>query len=121
MLKKSGNAGHVWATSQEANKSYPKLLKIAVRLLALVPNSCSVERVCSQHKLVASKIRGRLSNKMIQMLLYCYVNMRLINNCPPTTLGFLEDILNDQLMVSSAAKNNEDPNEEIVEDSGEIE
>ena len=64
-------------------------------MLALVPNSYSVERVCSQHKLVANKIRDRLRNKIVQMLLYWYVNMRLLNKCPPVLLGFLESALND--------------------------
>ena len=99
----------------EAHTKYKKLLEVAIRVLALVPNSCSVERVCSQHKLVANKIRNRLRNKMVQMLLYCYVNMRLLNKCPPVLLGFLESALNDRETPAQKTVFVED--EEVVDES----
>ena len=59
-------------------KAYPEVCDIALRLLSMATQSADVERVCKAHKIVHSKVRNRLVNKNVQMLLYCYVNLRLI-------------------------------------------
>ena len=56
----------------------PKISDIALRLLMMGTQSADVERVCKAHKIVHSKVRNRLTDKNVKMLLYCYVNQRLI-------------------------------------------
>ena len=41
--------------------------------------SADVERVCKAHKIVHSRGRIRLLSERVQQLLYCYVNLRLLN------------------------------------------
>mmetsp|Transcript_14174 Transcript_14174/g.38177 ORF Transcript_14174/g.38177 Transcript_14174/m.38177 type:complete len:128 (-) Transcript_14174:59-442(-) len=81
---------------------------MSVRLLDTKPHSCTVERVCSMHKLVTPKIRNRLKHRTIQMLLYCYLNMRLIQNCKDedVILNFLESALEDENVAEAV---DEDP------------
>jgi hypothetical protein len=40
--------------------------------------SADVERVCKAHKVVHTKVRNRLGNRTVHLLLYCYVNLRLV-------------------------------------------
>ena len=93
-VKKTDNFVLHWPLRLAA--SYPLLLEIAIILLVLVPHSCTVERICSMHKLVAPKIRSRLKHRTIQMLLYCFVNLRLINAVPVIIGDFLESALDDE-------------------------
>ena len=61
---------------------YPKLFPIAVRLLSLAVQSADVERVCKAHKIIHTKARNRLLTKTVQMLLYTYCNLRLLDASP---------------------------------------
>ena len=61
---------------------YPKLFPIAVRLLSLAVQSADVERVCKAHKVIHTKARNRLLTKTVQMLLYTYCNLRLLDASP---------------------------------------
>ena len=56
-----------------------RLKTTGVRLLEMGTQSADVERVCKAHKVVHTKVRNRLLNKNVKMLLYCYVNLRLLN------------------------------------------
>jgi hypothetical protein len=41
-----------------------------------------VERVCKAHKVIHTKSRNLLLAKTVQMLLFTYCNLRLLNQCP---------------------------------------
>ena len=63
------------------------------RLLSVKPTSCSVERVCSQNRIVIPKGRSRLTDENAMMALYCYVNLRLLNKVQASILPFLESMM----------------------------
>merc|ERR1719263_2630979 len=77
---------------------YPKLFPIAIRLLNLAVQSADVERVCKAHKIIHTKARNRLLTKTVQMLLYTYCNLRLLDASPE--LGdFLVDAMKGASMM----------------------
>jgi hypothetical protein len=57
---------------------FPLLSKIAVPVLVMATQSAGVEHVCKVHKLIHTKIQNRLANDNVYMLLYCYVNLRIL-------------------------------------------
>ena len=60
------------------SETFPKLAVVAARLLSLATQSADVERCCKVHKIVHTKARNRLRNSTVQMLVFCYVNLRLM-------------------------------------------
>jgi hypothetical protein len=63
-------------------KQYSLLAPIAVRVCVLAVQSADVERVCKAHKVIHTKSRNLLLAKTVQMLLFTYCNLRLLNSCP---------------------------------------
>jgi len=58
---------------------HPLLQKVAIRLFEVCPQSASVERVCMAEGVIHTEMRSKLSKVTAQMLLYLYVNLRLLN------------------------------------------
>jgi len=58
---------------------YPHLYQVARHVLVMSTQSADVERLCKAHKLIHTTMRNRLKNKTVIDLIYCYVNMRLLN------------------------------------------
>ena len=84
---------------------YPKLQDIAIRLMEMGTQSADVEHICKAHKIVHTKVRNRLTNKNVKMLLYCYVNLRLVQRNEEVEQGEpilenveLEDFLNQAIL-----------------------
>ena len=75
---------------------YPKLYPIALRLSVLSIQSADVERVCKAHKVIHSKVRNRLITKTVQMLLFTYVNLRLLHKCSEPIVEFLLSCLEEE-------------------------
>ena len=77
----------------------------------MATQSAGVERCCKVHKIVHTKARNRLKNKNVQMLVYCYVNLRLIkkieegNSLDPN--NDLEDFLDSALATAGGGEENE--------------
>ena len=67
-----------WDTTYQ--QDFPTLHEIAVRLLPVAIQSADVERCCKVNKLIHTKIRNRLLNKHVRMLMTCYVNLRLLKS-----------------------------------------
>jgi hypothetical protein len=70
-----------------------ELQKPAISVSMMKPQSASVERVCKAHAIIHTKARNRLNSTTTQMLLYCYVNLRMMNKCKPKLDKFLVDAL----------------------------
>lgn len=68
---------------------FPLITPIAIRLLCMSVQSADVERVCKTHKVIHTKNRNRLKNITVHMLLYCYVNLRLLHKCTDELGDFL--------------------------------
>ena len=79
-----------------------KLREIAVRVLSCCPTSACVERMNSMHKLVQTKTRAALKHERVVKLLFCYVNMRLLDNVDVDILGMVEDALMYELDCEEA-------------------
>ena len=58
--------------------SFPTLYILGQRILALSIQSVDVERVCKAHGLIHTKSRKRFRQSNVQKLLFCYVNLCLI-------------------------------------------
>ena len=54
------------------------------------------------HKRVASAGRAALRHKRVVMLVYCYVNMRLLENVDEDVLNMLEDAIADAVDEADA-------------------
>jgi len=71
----------------------PLVWKVAVRLAVLAVQSADVERVCKAHGVIHTKSRNRLTNKSVQMLLFCYMNLRLLKKESTAVCKFLSAAL----------------------------
>ena len=49
------------------------------------------------HKLIQSKTRAALKHERVVRLLYCYVNMRLLDNVDTELLNMVEEALLDEI------------------------
>lgn len=76
-----------WETT--GRLQFKGLHTIGKRLAVLAIQSADVERVCKSHKLIHSKIRNRLRTKVVSMLLFSYVNLRLLRKCSEPIDDFL--------------------------------
>ena len=70
---------------------HPLLQKVAIYLFEVCLQSASVERMCKSEGVIHTEMRSRLSNVTVQMLLYLYVNLSLLN----TLTGEMGDFLRD--------------------------
>lgn len=75
----------------------PILALVTGRVIVMSTQSAHVERVCKAHKVVHTKVRIRLKNKTVYMLLRCYANLRLINKlgADDYSSGFLQQAICD--------------------------
>lgn len=60
-------------------RQFPRLGDIANRLMAMATRANVVEKSCTVGRL--TKASDRLYNKKVYMLLYCYINLRLLHSC----------------------------------------
>ena len=60
------------------SKQFPRLKDIGIRLSVLAVQSANVERVCKVHGVVHTKSRNRLTLPRVIKLIFCYVNLRLL-------------------------------------------
>ena len=75
------------------NCRHAKLKEIAIRVLSCCPTAAVVERMNSMHKLVQTKTRAALKHERVVQLLYCYVNMRLLDGVEEDLLNMVEEAL----------------------------
>jgi len=76
-------------------EQHPLLQKVAIRLLKVCPQIASVERVCKAEGVIHTEMRSRLSNVTVQMLLYLYVNLRLLIKLTSEMGDFFTDAMRD--------------------------
>ena len=76
-----------WQTTGKSQ--FPLLAPIAQKLAVVAIQSADVERVCKAHKVIHTKARNSLKNKTVNMLLFTYVNLRLLNQCTAELGDFL--------------------------------
>ena len=85
-------------------KQFPKLAKVAVRVLTMATQSADVERSCKVHKIIHSKSRNRLKLRNVIKLMYCYVNLRLLQKIDKkgaADTAHLVDFLADAILDAS--------------------
>jgi len=90
----------------------PLVAEVAVRLSVLAIQSADVERVCKAHKVVHTKARNRLCNKLMQTLLFTYVNLRLINKVKTELGDFLMQALENELCEPARGEHDDTDEEE---------
>jgi len=66
-----------------------------MRLFKVCSQSAFVERVCKTEGFIDTEMRSRLSNATVQMLLYLYVNLRLLNKLKSGMGDFFTDAMRD--------------------------
>ena len=76
-----------WETMGKA--AFPRCSQLAMRLSIISVQSADVERMCKAHSLIHTKTRNRLQHKRVKKLLYCYINLRFIENSKPEPDEFL--------------------------------
>ena len=76
-----------WETMGKA--AFPRCSELALRLSIISVQSADVERMCKAHSLIHTKTRNRLQHKRVKKLLYCYINLRFIENSKPEPDEFL--------------------------------
>jgi len=101
----------------------PLLREIAIRLFEVCQQSAAVNQVCEAEGVIHTGMRSRLSNVIVQMLLYLYVNLRLLNKLTSEMGDFFTDAMRDS--NSHAFEEIVDPitcipNEELEESLNEI-
>mmetsp|Transcript_43221 Transcript_43221/g.112023 ORF Transcript_43221/g.112023 Transcript_43221/m.112023 type:complete len:318 (+) Transcript_43221:761-1714(+) len=92
-----------WKTMGKTVKSAKKLSEIAVRVLSLAPTATPVERMNSIHKLIQTKGRAALKHQRVVKLMFCYVNMRLLDSIDEEMVGMIEDMLLQEMAAMDAA------------------
>jgi hypothetical protein len=98
------------------------LAPVAARLALVAVQSADVERVCKAHKIIHTKARNKLYTTTVQLLLFTYVNLRLLNKC--TDMGDMADFLleslancDDTQVLPAGECDDPDEPEEDVEDT----
>ena len=74
---------------------FPLTSNLGARFEVLTVQSANVERVCKAHGVIHTKSRNRLKHQSVQMLLFCYVNLRLLKKESSKVAQFLLGALND--------------------------
>lgn len=93
--KKTTSFVEDWELSGRA--MFPLMTPIATRLFSLSVRSADVERVCKTQELIQTKLTNLLKNISVRMLLYCYVNLRLLNKSQDELGEFLVQYLHEKL------------------------
>lgn len=108
-------------------RHHPHIVDLVIRLSVLAVQSANVERVCKAHGVIHTKARNCLTNLSVIMLLFCYVNLRLLRKKKSeenkTTEDFLLSALNDELNgdkseCSLCSEDNESESEELEDPNG---
>ena len=73
------------------SKQFSRLKDIGIRLSVLAVQSANVERVCKVHGVVHTKSRNRLTLSRVIKLIFCDVNLRLLQKEKTKLVEFLED------------------------------
>ena len=58
---------------------FPLLYEVARCFLVMSTQSADVECLCKAHKLIHTSMRNWLKNTTVLQLIYCYINLRLLN------------------------------------------
>ena len=85
--KKMGQTANDWQLT--GGTQFPFLAPVAVRLAVVAIQSADVERSCKAHKIIHTKARNKLYTKTVQLLLFTYINLRLLNKCTAEMGDFL--------------------------------
>jgi hAT family C-terminal dimerisation region len=78
---------------REVGSDTPDLCRVATRVLAMVPSSCSIERSFLLQKRIHSKVRNPLAHKTVRQLMFVHCNLELSGPNGPVgddDLDFLE-------------------------------
>jgi len=59
---------------------FPLLYEVARHVLVMSTQSADVECLCKAHKLIHTTMCNHLKNATVLQLIYCYINLRLLNN-----------------------------------------
>jgi hypothetical protein len=78
-------------------KQFTLCAGLAICLSILAVQSTNQERVCKAHDVIHTKTRNRLVNKLVQMLLFCYINFLLSRKDNSIVAKFLVSAINDEL------------------------
>jgi hypothetical protein len=115
MQKNMGSSVGAWTSTGIIQ--HPLLGPVAIRLGNVAVQSGDVERVCKAHKVIHTKSRNRLLTKTVHMLLFTYVNLRLLNKCTKELGDFLsqalEGCVEDEVTSASAIISGTDMNVEF--------
>jgi len=76
-------------------RQHPLLQKVAIHLFEVSRQIAFVERVCKAEGVIHTEIRSRLSNVTVHMLLYLYVNLRLVNKLTSEIGNIFTDAMRD--------------------------
>ena len=83
----------------DSSVSTPFLKPIGKDLSIISPQGCGVERANKAHKHIHTKARSRLSNAIVKMSVYCYINLRLMNKMGADVNTWLEEEIDDQTLM----------------------
>ena len=87
--------------------------------LHFVLQSADVERSCKAHKIIHTKARNRLYTKTVQLLLFSYINLRLMNKCTAEMGDFLTQSLSacddEQELAAGERETTDEPEEEAID------
>ena len=67
-----------WKNSLQ--KEFPLLYELARHVLVMSIQSADVECLCKAHKVIHTTMRNHLKNSTVFKLIYCYVNLHLLND-----------------------------------------
>ena len=93
-LKASGDIVRWWITYGKI-LNCPEFTDLMIRLHSAIPHACSVERVNSAHGMIHSTLRARLGHAVVQKLMYCYMNLRML--CAKKGSLFLDSMIHSAL------------------------
>ena len=92
-----------WETMGKS--AFPLCSKLALRLSILSVQSADVERMCKAHSIIHTKTRNRLQHARVKKLLYCYINLRFIENSNTDPDDFLLSVDDDNDEEETDANN----------------
>jgi hAT family C-terminal dimerisation region len=94
--------------------SVPILRRIALILLSLSPSSCPSERSFSIQGSINTLKRNRLSHSTVQKLLYCNINLRLLDEISFGVPDFYDSVVAMPRTEGEGAENEVSEEEDIV-------
>ena len=115
--KKMGQTANDWQLT--GGTQFPFLAPVAVRLAVVAIQSADVERSCKAHKIIHTKARNKLYTKTVQLLLFTYINLRLLNKCTAEMGDFLMQSLSacddEQELAAGERETTDEPEEEVMD------